>query len=35
MLKEVLRQIENELLRCNERDVYAFPIEKVKKRLGL
>ena len=32
---EVLRQIENELLRYNEKDVYPFPIEKVKKRLGL
>jgi hypothetical protein len=35
MLKEVLRQIENELARCNEKDVYPFPIEKVKRRLGL
>jgi len=35
MLKEVLRQIENELLRCNEKDVYPFPNEKVKKRLSL
>jgi len=35
MLKELLRQIENELLRCNEKDVYPFPIEQVKKRLGL
>jgi hypothetical protein len=35
MLKELLRQIENELLRCNEKDVYPFPMEKVKKRLGL
>jgi hypothetical protein len=35
MLKELLRQIENELLRCNEKDVYPFPIEKVKKKLGL
>jgi hypothetical protein len=35
MLKEVLRQIENELARCNEKDVYPFPVEKVKRRLGL
>lgn len=35
MLKEVLRQIENELARCNEKDVYPFPIEKIKRRLGL
>jgi hypothetical protein len=35
MLKEVLRRIENELARCNEKDVYPFPIEKVKRRLGL
>jgi hypothetical protein len=35
MLKEVLRQIENELARCNENDVYPFPIEKIKRNLGL
>ena len=35
MLKEVLRQIENELARHNEKDVYPFPIEKIKRRLGL
>ncbi|MGC2572092.1 MAG: hypothetical protein WA364_11325, partial [Candidatus Nitrosopolaris sp.] len=35
MLKEVLRQIENELARRNEKDVYPFPIEKIKRRLGL
>ncbi len=35
MLKEVLRQIENELARCNEKDVYPFPVEKIKRRLGL
>jgi hypothetical protein len=35
MLKEVLRQIENKLARCNENDVYPFPIEKIKRRLGL
>ncbi len=35
MLKEVLRQIENELARCNDKDVYPFPIEKISKRLGL
>jgi len=34
-LKEVLRQIENELARCNDKDVYPFPIEKISKRLGL
>jgi hypothetical protein len=35
MLKEVLRQIENELARRNEKDVYPFPVEKIKRRLGL
>ncbi len=35
MLKEVLRQIENELARCNEKDIYPFPIEKINRRLGL
>jgi hypothetical protein len=35
MLKEFLRQIENEFARCNENDVYPFPIEKIKRRLGL
>ena len=35
MLREVLRQIENELARHNEKDVYPFPIEKIKRRLGL
>ncbi len=35
MLKEVLRQIENELARCNKKDIYPFPIEKIKMRLGL
>ena len=27
MLKEVLRQIENEIARCSENNVYPFPIE--------
>jgi Protein of unknown function (DUF2384) len=35
MLKEVLRQIENELTRRNEKDIYPFPIEKISRRLGL
>ena len=35
MLKEVLRQIENELARCNEKDIYPFPIEKTNRKLGL
>ena len=34
MLKEVLRQIENELARCNEKDIYPFLIEKINRRLG-
>ena len=32
MLKEVLRQIENELARCNEKDIYPFPIETINRR---
>jgi hypothetical protein len=35
MLQEVLRQIENELARCNEKDIYPFPIQKINKRLDL
>ena len=35
MLKEVLRQIENELARSNEEAIYPFPIEKISMRLGL
>ncbi|MFZ0513463.1 MAG: SEC-C metal-binding domain-containing protein [Candidatus Nitrosopolaris sp.] len=35
MLKEVLRQIENELARSNEEDIYPFPIENISMRLGL
>jgi hypothetical protein len=35
MLKEVLRQIENELARCDEKDSYPFPIEKINGRLGV
>ncbi|MGB8938302.1 MAG: hypothetical protein WCC17_24685, partial [Candidatus Nitrosopolaris sp.] len=35
MLKEVLRRIENELARSNEKNTYPFPIEKINKRLGL
>jgi Protein of unknown function (DUF2384) len=35
MLKEILRQIENELARSNEKHIHPFPIEKISRRLGL
>ena len=35
MLKEILRQIENELARSNGKHIHPFPIEKISRRLGL
>jgi hypothetical protein len=34
-IEEMLRKIENELERSNMGDVLTFPVEKIRKRLGL
>jgi len=35
MIKELLREMENELARNNKSDLPPFPFERVKERLGL